>query len=83
MTLKIVSTADVLFEGSVTMVTLPGAKGRFTVLRNHAALISVLTAGKITFRGEDVNEQSVDISGGIVDVDNNVISVCVTGATAV
>lgn len=77
MTLKIISTTEVVFEGTVSMVTLPGVMGRFTVLRNHASLISALTAGNIVYRSDDGTESLFAVSGGIVDVDNNVISVCV------
>jgi len=78
MTLKIISARDILFEGEVTEVHLPGTMGAFTVLRNHAALVSSLTAGKVVYKipGSD-QEQSADISGGIADVDNNVVSVCI------
>lgn len=75
MTLKIISAEDVVFEGEVNSVTLPGQMGEFTVLKNHASLVSVLNPGKITYTG-DGEAQSVDIRGGLVDVDNNVISVC-------
>lgn len=78
MTLKIISAQDILFEGEVSEVHLPGAMGEFTVLRNHAALVSTLTAGNVTYRSTDDNElHSVEISGGIADVDNNVVSVCI------
>jgi F-type H+-transporting ATPase subunit epsilon len=76
MTLKIISAEDVVFEGEVTSVTLPGAMGEFTVLRNHASLVSVLNPGNITYvsGGESV---TTPVGGGIVDVDNNVVSVCI------
>ena len=77
MTLKIISTTEILFEGEVNMVTLPGAKGSFTVLHNHAALVSTLVAGDIVFRNATGQETTYTVSGGIADVDNNVISVCI------
>ena len=76
MTLKIISAEDILFEGEVTSVTLPGAMGSFTVLRNHASLISTLMAGNIRYV-EDQHEETLAINGGLVDVDNNVVSVCI------
>lgn len=78
MTLKIISAEDIVFEGKVKAVHLPGAMGEFTVLRNHASLISSLVPGKIRYTeiGSD-EEQSVETAGGIVDVDNNVVSVCI------
>ena len=50
--------------------------GSVTVLHNHASLISTLTPGLVTYK-EDGVENSVEIGGGIVDVDNNVVSVCI------
>lgn len=76
MTLKIISSSDVVFEGQVDSVTLPGQKGRFTVLNHHASLISTLVAGDIRY-SVDGKDETVAITGGIVDVDNNVVSVCV------
>lgn len=76
MTLKIISSSDVVFEGQVDSVTLPGQKGRFTVLNHHASLISTLVAGDIRYSA-DGKDVTVAITGGIVDVDNNVVSVCV------
>lgn len=77
MTLKIISAEDILFQGEVTSVSLPGRMGEFTVLRNHASLISDLVAGKIKFTGPDGNTEEIPVEGGLADVDSNVISVCV------
>ena len=76
MTLKIISSTDTLFEGEVKSVTLPGAKGSFMVLQNHASLVSTLVAGKIVYVAEE-EPAELEVGGGIVDVDNNVVSVCI------
>lgn len=77
MTLNIISAEEILFQGNVSSVTLPGTLGSFTVLKNHAALVSTLTAGEITYVAEGETEPaSRAIEGGIADVDNNVVSVC-------
>lgn len=76
MTLKIISTEDTLFDGEVTSVTVPGASGLFTILRNHAALVSVLVPGNVEYVA-DGETLSLPVNGGVVDVDNNVVSVCV------
>ncbi len=77
MKLKIISPEAVNFEGEVDAVTLPGTMGAFTVLKNHASLISTLSAGALVYTTADnSSEQRLEIEGGIVDVDNNVISVC-------
>lgn len=77
MTLEIISPSEILFKGEADMVTLPGMMGSFTVLKNHASLISVLNAGRIVYHASGAGENTVDIKGGIVDVDSNVVSVCV------
>lgn len=76
MTLKIISAQEIVFEGEVTAVTLPGTMGSFTVLHNHASLVSTLSAGDITYTTPDGSRQMQAISGGLADVDNNVVSVC-------
>lgn len=77
MTLNIISPSQVVFEGEVTSVTLPGEAGRFTVLRDHAALISTLAPGVITYTDAQGVQQESPIKGGIVSVNDNVISVCI------
>ena len=77
MTLDIISAEQILFEGEAESVTLPGEMGSFTVLKNHASLISVLTAGTIKYRDEQGTEHELDVKGGLADVDNNVVSVCI------
>ena len=77
MTLKIISAEDVLFEGQATAVHLPGAMGAFTVLPGHASLISTLTPGRVRYTTPDGADESVEIKGGVADVDNNIVSVCI------
>lgn len=77
MILKVISAEDVIFQGEVSVVHLPGAMGAFTVLPGHASLISTLTPGEIRFTETDSKEHSVNITGGIVDVDDNIVSVCI------
>lgn len=78
MTLKIISAEKILFEGDVRSVTLPGELGQFTVLPRHASLVSTLVKGFISYTPSDTAErQTAEIDGGIADVDNDVVSVCV------
>ncbi len=77
MTLEIISAHEVTFKGEAISVTLPGMLGSFTVLKNHAAMISVLVKGNVRYTTPSGDEKSLAIEGGIADVNNNVISVCV------
>ena len=73
--LNIVSPERQLFSGEVELVELPGAMGRFEVLHNHAPLVSSLTAGNVTYRSGSTTD-SLSISGGFVEVRDNVVTVC-------
>ncbi len=74
-TLEVISPEKVLFSGRVHLVTLPGEKGAFTVLYNHAPLISTLVQG--TIRVLDDTEHTIDIKSGFVEVRANSVIVCV------
>ncbi|MBR2302112.1 MAG: ATP synthase F1 subunit epsilon [Bacteroidaceae bacterium] len=74
-TLEVISPEKVLFSGRVHLVTLPGEKGAFTILYNHAPLISTLVQG--TIRVLDDTEHTIDIKSGFVEVRANSVIVCV------
>ena len=75
MTLKIISAEQIEFEGTIESVTLPGVMGQFQVLNNHAALIAALKAGRMSYVA-DGNAVEREIHGGVADVKDNVVSVC-------
>lgn len=77
MTLEIISANEILFKGEADSITLPGVLGSFTVLKNHAPLISVLNKGDIVYKDAENAEKSISIKGGLVDVDNNVVAVSI------
>lgn len=76
MTLEIISSHSVLFRGEVESVTLPGVQGSFTVLKNHAPIISVLSSGKVIYKTAG-DEKEIEVKGGLADVENNRIAVCI------
>ncbi len=54
------------------MLVAPGVEGEFGVLENHAPLIAALQAGELkVYEHDDVNFQSIAISGGFLEVANN------------
>lgn len=69
-----------LFNDKVTSITLPGAKGKFTVLKNHGAIISSLTEGVIQYKinedDEDDEIVTIEVLGGFAEVKHNVVTVC-------
>ena len=50
--LTVLTPEKTLLEVNVSKVELPGAKGRFMVLRNHIPLISSLVEGTVAYMSE-------------------------------
>jgi F-type H+-transporting ATPase subunit epsilon len=71
MLLEIVSPDAIIFTGKVNLVQLPGIDGSFELMDNHAAIISVLKAGKIKIIDEENKTKFFDIKGGVIEVKNN------------
>ena len=74
--LSIISAEKSLFAGTVSSVVIPGVSGRFGVLPDHAPLISPLGKGTIVYTKEG-KEQSLEVDGGIVEVNAGAITICV------
>lgn len=77
MKLEILSPVHSLFKGEVSAITLPGTLGSFTVLKDHAPLISSLAEGVVRYVMEDGQEKELPIKRGFVEVKQNEVSVCV------
>ncbi len=75
--LTIVSPEKKLFEGEVKQVTLPGILGSFTILPQHAPIVSSLTRGKLSYVPADGTVQNLDIMGGFMEMNDNNVSVCI------
>ena len=71
--LEIISPEKRLFTGMVEWVMLPGAKAPFTVLYNHAPLVSTLCAGDIKWKiGKE--KQKMAVKSGFVEVKDNKVT---------
>jgi len=75
MFLEIVTPEEKLFAGEVKLVQLPGSKGSFEMLRNHAPIISTLESGSIKIVTLDGKEQTFEVKGGVIEGSNNKIIV--------
>ncbi len=76
MKLEILTPEKQIFNGEITSVTLPGKSGKFTVLPHHAPMIASLTDGDLKYIS-DLNEYHLQIGGGVVEVLQNQVVVCV------
>jgi F-type H+-transporting ATPase subunit epsilon len=71
MNLQIITPDSRVFEGEVKLVQVPGSKGSFQILNNHAPIISTLEKGKVKVIDDQDNTSFIEISGGVVEVKNN------------
>lgn len=74
--LKIVSPEKVEFTGEVDSVLVPGTKGSFEILKDHAPIISSLQNGIVEYATHDGKHQ-LSITGGFVEVQKNEVNLCV------
>ena len=87
MYIDIVSPETTLFSGEIESITVPGTKGSFQILNQHAPIVSTLTKGKVKIQGElnlseEVREKIVlendghyyfPINSGVIEMRNNKI----------
>lgn len=77
---EIVTGERVVYEADdVDMVLAPGADGEIGILPRHAALFSLLSAGELLVR-QGVDEQSLAVFGGFLEVVNNRVLVLADSA---
>ncbi|MBK6444114.1 MAG: ATP synthase F1 subunit epsilon [Bacteroidetes bacterium] len=66
MQLEIITPDKKIYSGDVTSVSVPGAKGRFEMLNNHAAVISTLLNGKVKIKDKE-GVKTFEVKGGVVE----------------
>jgi F-type H+-transporting ATPase subunit epsilon len=76
--LEILTPESRLYSGDVKLVSLPGTKGSFEILNNHAPLISTLETGKIKVIETNGQTLYFEISKGVVECLENKIHALVT-----
>jgi F-type H+-transporting ATPase subunit epsilon len=77
MDLEILTPDKKLYTGKIKLVKLPGTKGSFEIMKNHAPIISTLEKGQIKIIEMNNEIQFFDISDGVVEASNNKIVVLV------
>ena len=78
--LTIISAESKVFEGKVENILVPGMVGDFLVLANHAPCISSIRPGILEFSEVTSKKQKYFVSGCIIEVLNNMVSVLVDSA---
>ncbi len=76
---EIVTPDKTVYNGEVTLVSVPGVMGSFEILNSHAPIISALGKGEVRIVEDNAekNEQLFEVESGIVEVKNNKVNVLI------
>lgn len=73
MRIDIITPDKKVYEGEIKSVRVPGKKGSFQVLKDHAPIISTLENGPVIMVDEEGNEKIFEVTGGVIEVKSNKI----------
>jgi F-type H+-transporting ATPase subunit epsilon len=73
MKIEIITPDRKVYEGDIKSIRVPGKKGSFQVLKDHAPIISTLDNGIVIMVDLDNNEKRYEIDGGVIEVKMNKI----------
>jgi F-type H+-transporting ATPase subunit epsilon len=73
MKIEIITPDKKVYEGEIKSVRVPGKKGSFQVLKDHAPIISTLEAGSVFIIDQANIEKVFKINGGVIEVRANKI----------
>ncbi len=65
---ELVSPEKLLFTGEVEAVVVPGTEGEFTVLKDHAPVMSGMKPGIVEIDGGSSAKRRLFVRGGFADV---------------
>lgn len=71
MKIEIITPDKRVYSGEVRSVRVPGRKGSFQVLKDHAPIISTLDRGPVIISDDQGNEVRYEITGGVIEVKRN------------
>jgi F-type H+-transporting ATPase subunit epsilon len=71
--IEIITPEKTVYEGNIRSLKVPGKKGAFQVLKDHAAIVSTLIEGKVTVTDMNDSDSVFEIKGGVVEVRHNTI----------
>lgn len=80
---EIVSPQQQVFQGSATIVDVPGKLSPFQILYNHAPIFSTLDCGIVRVVDLENKNNYFAVNTGFVEVSNNNISIVVEEVAAI
>lgn len=73
--LTIVTPESEYYSGPVDSVTLPGSKGQMEALPNHAALVTTLEPGELSYRASGSDNHYIVVGEGFVEINQTGVTV--------
>ena len=71
----IVSAEEEIWSGQATMVFAPGVMGELGIAPRHTPLLTKLKAGEVRVRGQNGEDESFFISGGMLEIQPHVVTI--------
>ena len=80
---ELVSPEHLVFSGEVDSVVVPGSEGQFTVLKDHAPVMTTLKPGVVEVEESASKKRRVFVRGGFADIASTGLTVLAEQAIAI
>lgn len=77
---EIVTPFGLSYQADVKSCNIPGSLGQFQVLKNHAAMLSLVNIGSIKIEETTGDVKNLATSGGFCEIDKNEVRIIVESA---
>lgn len=77
---NIVSVKETIYTGEISMLIAAGIEGEVGILPGHMPFITILKPGTLQIKTPDGNNEMVYLSGGILEVQPNIVTVLADSA---
>lgn len=74
---EIVTPEKVVFHGNVTLVSVPGEGGSFSILNDHAPIVASLKQGLIKLEGKFMDDFVFACNSGVIECLKNHVTILV------
>lgn len=73
MKIEILTPEESVYKGDIKSLKVPGKKGAFQVLKDHAAIVSTLVEGLVSVTDKKGEVSVFLIEGGVMEVHQNTL----------
>lgn len=77
---NVVSASESIYSGEISMLVASGVQGELGIMPGHIPLVTLLKPGALRVKQADGTEELVYISGGVLEVQPNTVTVLADSA---